>query len=60
MEADVRYRGQERGKSLVQMTKKEEKVLGVSICWGRVLLCRGTRWNLLVSRAKAAEIPTKP
>jgi len=60
MEADVRYRGQERGKSLVLMTKKEEKAVGVSICWGRVLLCRRKRWNLLVSRAKEAEIPKKP
>lgn len=59
MEADVRYRGQERGKSLVLVTKKEEKAVGVSICWGRVLLHRRRRWNL-VSRAKEAEIPTKP
>lgn len=60
MEVDVRYRRQERGKNLVLMTKKEEKAAGVSICWGRVLLCRRKRWNLLVSRAKAAEIHTKP
>lgn len=60
MEVDVRYRRQERGKNLVLMTKKEEKAVGVSICWGRVLLCRRKRWNLLVPRAKAAEIHTKP
>lgn len=31
MEVAVRYRGQE--KSLVLMPKKEEKAVGVSICW---------------------------
>lgn len=39
------------GKSLVLMTKKEEKAVGVSICW-EVLLCRRKMWNLPVSRAK--------
>lgn len=59
MEADVTYRGQGRGKGLALVTKKEEKGGGVSLCWGRVLLCQ-RRWNLLVSRAKEAEMPTKP
>lgn len=54
MEADGRYRG------AGQVTKKEEKGGGMSLCcWGRVLLCQ-TKWNLLVPRAKEAEIPTKP
>lgn len=56
----MRYRGQERGETLVPMTKKEEKAAGVSSCWGKVLLCRRKRWNLLVSRAKAAETHMKP
>lgn len=29
----MRYQGQERDKSLAMMTKKEEKAVGVSICW---------------------------
>lgn len=34
------------------ITKEKEKAVGLSICWGRVLLCRRKRKNLIVSRAK--------
>lgn len=60
MGVDMRYRGQERAKSPALMTKKGEGAVEVNMCWGRVLLCRRKRWNLLVSRAKEVEIPKKP